>query len=143
MVSCGIGKVHHVGTDIIPAKFEYKETTLLVEELPRAGSANKKVEQLLQKKYPYKYQFAQSKDILASNKFVDSTKFRYAIMSDIGPTTLSREDGTRMSHTVIDYHIYDRLTKKHYPPTGYSASLAKLPFETLLNTLLIAIEEKK
>lgn len=131
-------------TDIIPSNFEYRNSTLLVEELPRAKNANGKIDKLLRKKYPYNYQFAQSEDILnSSGTYRDSVKYRYAIISNIGQNTTLNQNGTWKSYKVVDYHIYDRLVKKHYPATGYSASFAKMPFETLLNTLLIAIKERK
>jgi hypothetical protein len=143
LCSCSLGKIKYVNTSIIPSDFEYSNSTLLVEVLPKGESANRKIEELLKKEYNYKYEMASYSNIMQSTgKYEDTTQYRFAILSNIGSNYTMNTNGSGRTYTTVDYHIYDRIKKIHYPATDYPASFAKMPFETLLNTLLKAKRER-
>jgi hypothetical protein len=133
----------HVSTSHVPPQYEGSRSVLLVEDLPAEANAARKIRELLQQHFPYRYELVRRSDILRNPaRYRDTALYRFAILSNVSEGTTLRSTNLVKDYTVIDYHMYDRVTQVHYPATGHPASFAEVPFETLLNTVLKAIKER-
>ncbi|MEI6945551.1 hypothetical protein V9K67_00010 [Paraflavisolibacter sp. H34] len=134
---------HHVSTSHVPPLYEGAHTVLLVERLPGEAQANHRIRELLAQNYPFRYEIASRAEILRSlSLYRDTTVYRFAMLSNVSEGTTLRSASLVQDHSLVDYHIYDRATRVHYPATGYPAAFAEVPFETLMNTVLKALKER-
>ena len=137
----------------VPQDFDPKENVLLVVAIPQLDNEalidmknTIKLEEQMQKQYPYSYKVVTQKELKeAPGQYGDTSRYRFALLSErrvirqAGSFQLDVEDGLAFvpgyKATYIDLVFYDRITGQRYPPSGTSTSEMKLAVNNL--TLMI------
>ena len=126
----------------IPGDFDPKTTTLLVEEF-FSKRVEKKMEDYMAEKYPYKYEFVSLETIKnRQGKYADTKLYKYALIFSSHTSTQFDVQTHKPGLTVtgFDYHFYDRALSKDYPATGKASSYANMTFEPVINTIVKTFE---
>lgn len=155
-----------IHTSIVPADFNPRKHVLLVAEMPRPHSpekrhkgATKKLVKQMEKTYPYPFELISYHDISdLKGKYADTVKYKYAMVSSIhsstrtSNTTLlkSSNSGTKMttlSPTIniysIDYRFYDRVRDSLYSASGNGSSSLAFTVPAFTQTIQAALTERK
>jgi hypothetical protein len=123
----------------IPKDFDPGKTTLLVEKFFISKRGEKKMEDYMAEKYPYKYEFVPGEVITKrEGKYADTKLYKYALMFSSHTSTQFDVQTHKPGVTVtgFDFHFYDRELKKDYPATGKPSSYAHMTFEPVINTIV-------
>jgi hypothetical protein len=113
----------------IPAEFDTRKTTLLVENFKLNGG-NKHVAEACEKvtndmkavmkeRYPYKYEFVSYDDLQGAGKYADKDAYRFVIMFDHD----DKMNSSGGSYAANVFHLYDRKLNKHYPETSKTSGM--------------------
>lgn len=153
MLIAGDPKPFKNAADWIPADFDSRKSTLLIEKFvwhdaKKAQKVNDDMKEYAQQHYPYKFELVDGENIGDAAKYADKDKYRYALMmSDKMHTTHSTNMNTGMSSSrsldVFDFHIYDRKLDKHYPVTTKYSSLVMLTFRPVIITIADHLKDLK
>lgn len=130
----------------VPAGYDPKKHILLVAEMPRLNnpdetnkSVTRRVDNVLKRVCPYRYQIVPIKDIMSEDKYSDTSVYKYAILNSLfitqmthtTKTTVTDINGNRHSYSIspsarivsVDFSFYDRTTGQRYPEGGKATSL--------------------
>ncbi len=136
----GNGKVFNNADKWIPADFDPRKTTLLIDCFCSSPLVKKLIEEHMQEKYPYKSVVAN--DTKDSIKYADKDLYRYVLVCRNYINSVSDPSGRSSYISLYDYHIWDRKLDKHYPETGKPSQLPMVNFRPMINTIVKFLSEK-
>jgi hypothetical protein len=121
-----------------PADLKLEEGVLLIEKVSWPKKQQKKIEEFMEKKYPYKYEFVDAKDLNDSTKFSDKNTYKFALMCTYSSKTMHENQPNQRPLNVgtFDFNFIDRLNNKAYPKSGIFSSWASMTFKQIIETLL-------
>ena len=121
-----------------PADFVPANGILLIERTwPK--NQQKKIEAFMAKSYPYKYEFADTKDLSAGNsRYADKNIYHFALVCSYSSHDIHQGDASQRPLQVgaFDYNFVDRLKDKEYPKSGIASSWASMTFKKIIETCL-------
>ena len=125
----------------IPKDFNPNKTILLVEKFAISGRAEQNMEDYMNQKYPYKFEFVDIQTIKnKEGKYADTKLYRYALVISSHTSTMTKAQGAvtsgGLTTTWFDFNFYDRDLNKSYPPTRRPSSYASTTFKPVINTIV-------
>lgn len=119
MISCRTQEKSSSNTNQwLPSDLNPGVGILLVQKMPIAPRAERKIEEYVAEHYPFKYEFVDLKTIDSyKDKYKDTTIYRYALRLSNHTTYYTNTDGSRsnMRTSGWNYYFYNRTTGKRYP----------------------------
>ena len=155
--SCAVNRtipMNELDATIVPPDFNPQKHVLLVLEMPRKNKpderhqkATQKMDELLKKYYPYKYEIVSMEQVRSDHpKYTDTSVYKYAILnslSGVQHTTYTRVStaggGSRTmsptaTTTYISYYFYDRFKNENYRKS-YQSAWIKTSVQAFANTV--------
>jgi hypothetical protein len=125
----------------IPKDFNPNKTILLVEKFSISNRAEQNMEDYMNQKYPYKFEFVDFKTIKnREGKYADTKLYKYALVISSHSSTLTKAQGAStnagLTTTGFDFNFYDRDLDKNYPATKRPSSYAITTFKPVINTIV-------
>ena len=120
-------KTYSNGEKWIPEDFNPAKHTLLIQKYKSNEKQQAKMEQYMQQKYPYKYEFVSMETIIdREGIYADTNIYRYALRF-IPQSTTSQ---------VFDFYFYDRATDFKYPASNLTSFYIFNSFQAVIKTIL-------
>ncbi len=130
----------------LPPDFDPKNGILLIERANTPGvPGQKKIEEFMEKEYPYKYEFVEiaivngdkEPSIVNEEKYSDKNLYRFVMVNSVSIIKgMPKADGRQSSGSIFDYSFIDRLNNKAYPQTGSSTSWPAQAFKRIMGKIL-------
>jgi hypothetical protein len=133
----------------VPSDFSPEQDILLVAAMPSLEDqylidekSTRKLDEALQKYYPYRYRIVSLEEIYDPHgKYSRTTVFRFALMIErkvikqAGSFRAGPDEGLAFTpgykSTLIDFAFYDRLKEQRFPHSGNSASVMRIAVSNL------------
>ncbi len=146
---------------VVPEYFDPGQDILLVVAIPRLDNGGLidmkstiKLEEAMQKHYPYQYKVISPKELNESpEKYADTSLYRFALVSERrlvkqpGSFQFDVEKGLAFvpgyKATYMDFAFYDRVTEQRFPLTGTSTTVMRLAVKNLTTMIDKAMEQKR
>lgn len=134
-------KVFQNSENWIPDDFIPSKTILLIEKFFVSKKAEQQMDDYMNEKYPYKYEFVSLSTIKnREGKYADTKLYKHALVITSHSNTMTKADGASTSGgltvTGFDFNFYDRSIDKNYPPTKKPSSYAVMTFKPVINTII-------
>ncbi len=111
----------------IPKDFDPAKTTLLIQKFKGSDKQQAKMEQYMEQKYPYKYEFVSMETIInREGKYADTSIYLYGLRIISQSTTSS----------AFDFYFYDSANDFKYPASNFSSSSIFTSFQAVINKIL-------
>lgn len=149
MSSCAVNRTipnKKLDKSIVLADFDPQKHVILMEEMPfdRKGKLNRKMNDLLVKYYPGKFEIVE-RIALTNAKYSDTSIYKYAVVNALRgvnrttTTTITNANGTHSvspsaTTTYITYSFLDRTNNKTYGQS-YPSAWLKTSVEAFANTV--------
>lgn len=114
---CNYGFSQHIVKEGLPPDFNCTGCVLVIlkkEESKNEHKFNEKVEKNLVNKYDGKSIFVTATELQANAQYADTSVYRFLLDCDFYTYT-SYDNNRPVSVTGLNFHLYDRFTKKGYP----------------------------
>jgi len=126
----------------LPPDFNPKTGVLLIQKVEGPQRQQRKIEEFMKEKYPYKYAFITADDISdTAAMYSDKDVYRFVMLNNYA-THIMHQDDIRMPRYkkipvgMFDFFFIDRASKKQYPPSGKGASWASMPLMYMIDEIL-------
>lgn len=122
-----------------PAEFVPSQGVLMIERVEWPKTQQRKIEAFMKKKYRFKYEFVDFKDLADSTgKYTDKNVYRFAIAYsyDLHQRTNMEPGRPASSISMFDFHFVDRMKGKSHSPTGIGSSWASVTFKKMMEAVL-------
>jgi len=122
-----------------PAEFVPSQGILMIERVEWPRKQQRKIEAFMKKKYGYKYEFVDAKELADSTgRYADKNVYRFAIAYSYDLHRMSGMEPGRASSSIsmFDFHFVDRLKNKSHAPTGIGSSWASVTFKKMMEAVL-------
>jgi len=120
-------KTYSNGEKWIPEDFNPAKHTLLIQKYKSNEKQQAKMEQYMQQKYPYKYEFVSMETIIdREGIYADTDIYNYGLRIISQNTTSS----------AFDFYFYDRATDFKYPASNLTSFYIFNSFQAVIKTIL-------
>jgi len=122
-----------------PAEFTPSEGILMIERVEWPKNPQRKIEAYMKKKYRFKYEFVDFKDLSDSTgRYADKNVYRFAMAYSYDQHQMSGMEAGRPSSSIsmFDFHFIDRLKGKSHAPSGIGSSWASVTFKKMMEAVL-------
>ena len=122
-----------------PAEFVPSKGILMIERVEWPKNQQRKIEAYMKKKYRFKYEFVDFKDLSDSTgQYADKNVYRFAMAYSYDQHQMSGMEAGRPSSSIsmFDFHFIDRLKGKSHAPSGIGSSWASVTFKKMMEAVL-------
>jgi hypothetical protein len=122
-----------------PTEFVPSKGVLLIERVSWPRNQQRKIEKFMKKKYEYKYEFVDSKDLSDNTgKYADKNIYRFAMTYsyDLHTNNFMEPGKSPSSISMFDFRFIDRLKGKEHAPSGIGSSWASVTFKKMIEEVL-------
>lgn len=122
-----------------PTEFVPSQGVLMIERVEWPKTQQRKIEAYMKKKYRFKYEFVDFKDLTDSTgRYADKNIYRFAMAYSYDMHRMSGMEPGRPSSSIsmFDFHFIDRLKGKSHAPSGIGSSWASVTFKKMMEAVL-------